>query len=329
MRTSFLLHFTGLFSFFITNAQRSILLKNVSIVDVEQGRLITNQQVFIKDSIIVSITSVTKKHSLRADTIIDTKGKYLIPGLWDMHTHIWSDATTFPLLLANGITGVRGMFDVMSNVKSWRENMSKGKIDGPHFFAAGPIVDGPKPIWPGSVAVSNESEGRGAVDSLKNKLGVDFIKVYSLLSRPNFIAIADECKKQHIDFAGHVPNEVSVLEAAQAGQKCMEHLYGFMEIASDSSEHWFQYQTGKIKDSSFSSRLKRKDFLFRTYNENKLKSVLTEIKKAGTWICPTLTVNRGIAYVNDTSLLDDPRMAYMGNFMRNFWDYRKPPARPT
>lgn len=303
--------------------QHTILIKNVTIIDVEHSTLLKNQFVLIKDSIIINISTRINKINGQADTTVDATGKYLIPGLWDMHTHIWNDATTFPLLLANGITGVRGMFDVMSNVNQWREKIQAGKLDGPHFFAAGPIVDGPKPIWPGSVAVSTEAGARKAVDSLKNILKVDFIKVYSLLSKKNFMAIADESKKQHIPFSGHVPNEVSILEAAVAGQKSMEHLYGFIESASDSADYWFKYQRGEIKDSNFTIRANRKEFLFRTYNENKLKTILTQVKKTGAWVCPTLTVNRGIAYINDTTLLNDPRMDYMGTFMRNFWDYRK------
>jgi len=302
-------------------AQRTVLIKDVTIVDVENLRLIKNQDVLIKDSLIAQIVKTGK--TLTADTIVNGTGRFLIPGLWDMHTHIWSDVTNFPLLIANGVTGVRGMFDGMSNVRNWRKKMQSGAITGPLFFAAGPIVDGPNPVWQGSVAVKNEEDGRKAVDSLKNKLGVDFIKVYSLLSRASYFAIADECKKQNISFAGHVPNEVTVLEAAEAGQKSIEHLYGFIEMGSDSLNYWMDYQLRKIKDSNFSKRSDRKEFLFRTYNETKLKEGLLRLKAAGTWICPTLTVNHGIAYVNDTTLLDDPRMVYMGKFMRDFWDYRK------
>ncbi|MBL0356658.1 MAG: hypothetical protein IPP72_07050 [Chitinophagaceae bacterium] len=198
---------------------QTILIKKVNIVDVENGRIISNKQVIIKDGIISQVVDANTMLQTKADTVIDGTGKYLMPGLWDMHTHVWNDATTFPLLIANGVTGIRGMFESMYNVNNWRDNISKGKMEGPQLFVAGPIVDGPKPIWPGSVAVSNEADGRRAVDSLKNKLKVDFIKVYSLLSYTSYMAIADECKKQQIDFAGHVPNEVTVVEAAVAGQK--------------------------------------------------------------------------------------------------------------
>lgn len=302
---------------------QTIFIKNTNIIDVETGKVVSNKHIIIKDGIISQIANGTKIFKIKTDTIIDGKGKYLMPGLWDMHTHVWNDASTFPLLIANGITGIRGMFESMYSVNKWREDISKGRITGPLLFVAGPIVDGPKPIWTGSVAVSNEAEGRQAVDSLKYKLKVDFIKTYSLLSYNSYMAIADECKKQNIVFAGHVPNEVSVVEAANAGQKSQEHLYGMMEIASDSSDYWFAYQKGTVKDSLWKERSTRKAFLFRTYNESKLKAALKKIKKTNTYICPTLTVNRGVANINDTALLNDRRMEYMGAFMKNNWDYRK------
>jgi hypothetical protein len=297
------------------------MIQNINIIDVEKGRVLKQQHVLITGN---SITAISKKPiTVKADTTINGAGLFLIPGLWDMHTHVWNNATTFPLLIANGITGMRGMFDQMQNINNWRTGISNGKITGPQIIAAGPIVDGPKPVWPGSVAVKNVDDGRKAVDSLKNKLKVDFIKVYSLLSSESYFAIADECKKQNIAFAGHVPNVLTPLEAANAGQKSQEHLYGFIEMAGDSAAYWYDYQQGKIKDSTWGERSIRKAFVLRTFNETKLKQQLAEIKKTGTWVCPTLTVNKGIAYMNDTSLLDDPRMIYMGKFIRDFWDYRK------
>lgn len=302
---------------------QTIFIKKTNIIDVDNGKIIPDKHVILKDGLISQVTDGDIRLKIKADTVIDGEGKYLMPGLWDMHTHVWNDATTFPLLIANGVTGIRGMFESVYSVNKWRENINKVKIVGPQLYVAGPIVDGPKPIWPGSVAVSNEADGRRAVDSLKNKLKVDFIKVYSLLSHDSYMAIADECKNQKIVFAGHVPNEISIVEAAQAGQKSQEHLYGMMEMASDSSDYWFAYQKGTVKDTTWKQRSIRKDFLFRTFNESKLKTALKQIKKTNTFICPTLTVNRGVANINDTSLLNDPRMEYMGGFMKNTWDYRK------
>ncbi|MGZ8550921.1 MAG: amidohydrolase family protein, partial [Chitinophagaceae bacterium] len=268
-------------------------------------------------------TGKQEKNFPKSDTVINGKGKYLIPGLWDMHTHVFAPDQMFPLLVANGITGIRDMFGNIKNINQWRQRMQTGSLLKIDFFAAGPIVDGPKPVWAGSVAVGNAEEARRAVDSVKNILKTDFVKVYSLLSRESYLAIAAESKKQNFPFAGHVPPVITVTEAAKNGQKSQEHLNGFMEAASDSSDFYFQYQQGNVKDTIWKNRDYRRMFLLRTYNQEKLVSVLNEIKGTGTMISPTLTVNYGIAFMDDTTLLNSPRMQYMGVFYRNFWDYRK------
>jgi imidazolonepropionase-like amidohydrolase len=311
----------------ITFAQHTTLIRNIYLVDVEKGIVKRAANVLIRDSIITSVNY--RKSAATADTIIDGSGKYLIPGLWDMHTHVWSDEYFFPLLIANGVTGIRDMFESVKAAETWKKKIAEGRIYGPEMRIAGPILDGPKPIWPGSVAVSTPEEGRRAVDSLKDILHTDFIKVYSLLSRESYFAIADEARKKQIPFAGHVPNVVSVSEAAKAGQKSQEHLYGFLEEASDSADYLMQVVQGKIKDSALSDRSQRMQFLFRTYNIRKLEELLHKIKTTGTWICPTLTVLHAIGYLNDTTLQNDPRMQYMIRGIRNGWDPRKDPRFST
>jgi hypothetical protein len=153
-------------------------------------------------------------------------------------------------------------------------------------------------------------------------LRTDFVKVYSLLSREAYFAIADEANKQKIPFAGHVPNVVTVLEAAKAGQKSQEHLYGFLEASSDSADYLLQLAQGKIIDTSFKV-VKKKALILDTYNPKKLQVLLQDMKSYDSWICPTLTVNRGIAYMNDSTLLNHPRMQYLGGFYKNFWDPNK------
>ena len=246
-----------------------------------------------------------------------------------MHTHVWSDEYFFPLFIANGVTGFRDMFMDVESLREWKKNISNENKLVPDFFYSGPIVDGPKPIWPGSIAVANAEEGRKAVDSLKYQLKTDFVKVYSLLSRESYFAIANECKKQHFDFAGHVPMAVTALEAARAGQKSEEHLTGIIEIVSDSSDFYFKLirdytvpflSKNGMTDSMTKDRIIRRKMLLRTFNENKLDAVAKKIAAYGTWICPTLTVSYGIAYMNDSSLINDHRMKYIVPFLKNMWD---------
>ena len=166
---------------------------------------------------------------------IDARGKYLIPGLWDMQVHsLWDSkrrATLFPLFLANGVTGVREMGGPMpaADQVRWRNQVATGAVLGPRLAVPGPFVDGPHPIWPGSIRVTTADDGKRAVDSLK-AAGVDFVKVYTNVPRPAYFGIAQEARKDDIPFVGHVPVDIGVDEASNAGQKSIEHLMGISAL---------------------------------------------------------------------------------------------------
>ena len=300
--------------------QKRIVLQNVNVVDVEKGVILKKQHVVITGDRISRIANSSRYTSVAGDSVVDCKDQYLIPGLWDMHTHVWIPDYFFSLFIANGVTGIRGMFEGIFLANLWKKNGNTPGTLTPAGFYAGPIVDGPTPIWPGSVAVRDSAMGRRVVDSLKNKLHVDFIKVYSLLSKESYYAIADEAKRQQIPFAGHVPNSINVVDAARAGQKSMEHLYGFPELASDSSDYYYQLARGEIKDSLFNTRIARRALLFRTFSQKKLSTIIEELRKNNTWVCPTMTVNRGIAYMKDSSFINDPRMKYVLPMMKSMWN---------
>ncbi len=318
------------FLFFqIANGQSRFVLHDINVVDVNKGTILSNQVVIIEGDRIREILALNKYRKAEKDSIISLKGKFLLPGLWDMHTHVWKAEFFFPLFLANGVTGFRDMFGNVQQLQSWRKAIADGNKSYPDFYFSGPIVDGPKPIWPGSIEVTNPDQGKRAVDSIKNILKTDFVKVYALLPRKSYLAIAEECKKLKFDFAGHVPNMVTALEAANAGQKSQEHLTGILEIASDSSDLYYKVvraQGGDTieklldKDTFLLNRLERRKMLVRTFNIEKLKSVAKELAAKNTWICPTIVVNYSIANLDDSLMAADSRMKYISSFMRSFWD---------
>lgn len=169
--------------------------------------------------------------------VIDARGKFLIPGLWDMHTHVaginadpkWAKDVLIPLLVANGITGIRDMGGDLEALEGWRHAIESGAIPGPHIVAAGPMLlpagraGAPAtPVDPAVVRIGSPEEARAAVDSLQ-KRGADFIKVIQL-PRDAYFAMAEEAKKDGISFVGHVPTRVTAVETSNAGQKSIEHI---------------------------------------------------------------------------------------------------------
>ena len=146
--------------------------------------------------------------------------KFVIPGLWDMHMH-WYDAGTLPLFIVNRVTGARVTLGTPLHHR-WRNEIAAGGLVGPRFVIGSRLIDGPRPVFSFAITVKDATDARQAVLKAKQD-GAEFIKIYELLSRDAFFAIADDSRKQGIPFAGHVPTSVSVEEASRAGQRSIEH----------------------------------------------------------------------------------------------------------
>src|SRR6185503_616882 len=177
----------------------------------------------------------------------------------------------------------------------WREQIAKGSLVGPRMVVASPIIDGPAPVWPNSISVSNEEEGRKAVRRVK-QWGADFVKVYALLPRAAYFGIADEAKQQGITFVGHAPYSVSPGEASDAGQKSIEHLTGILIECSDKET---ELRDKLVKTAPGASPGRVLATALETYNEKKAADLFARFVKNHTWQCPTLTVLRAHAYLRN------------------------------
>ncbi len=226
---------------------KPLVFVHVTVVDVTGGPALTDRTVIVSGD---SIAAIAKSGSIQIPKdaqLIDAHGKFLIPGLWDMHTHIagvsanpsWARETLIPLLVANGITGIRDMGGDLDALETWRREIEGGKLIGPRIVAAGPMLlparrasapaESPDPSI---LRVGTPEEARAAVDSLQ-KRGADFIKIIEV-SRENYFAVAEESKKDGIPFAGHIPSDVNATEASDAGQKSIEHVV-YSSLALDCS----------------------------------------------------------------------------------------------
>jgi len=288
-----------------TSSSNSVLvLAHVTVVDVRSGSLQSDQTVIVEGNRIASVgPSESTRIPANARTI-ECHGLFLIPGLWDMHVHLefgdWfprSKEISLPMFIANGVTGVRDMGSELETVLAWRAEIEAGKLVGPRIFTSGPMLDGPKPRFPSSIAISTPDDARRAVADLKRR-GADFIKLQSLIPRDAVFAIADEAKKQHTAFEGHVPDSVRAKEMSEAGMKSFEHLIGIFEGSSPAED-------GFLKGNKSEARF------LETYDPARAASLASLLAKNHTWQCPTLVWERGGNLIDVTDFSKDTRAKYV------------------
>src|ERR1700761_1675486 len=179
----------------------TLAFTHVTVIDATGAPAQADMTVLVKDGRIVGIGKSAELNAPKNATVVNARGKYLIPGLWDMHVHeVFGDwlprdeKVVLPLFVANGVTGVRDMGGDLDVLKEWRADIAAGKLLGPRMIIAGPMLDGPIPRFPSSAPVANAPDGRRWVDYLTHQ-GVDFIKIQSLVPRDGYFAAADEAKK--------------------------------------------------------------------------------------------------------------------------------------
>ena len=304
-------------------AVKPLVLTNVTVIDATGAEARTGMAIIMTNDRITAIGKTSEVKLPNNAQVVDAAGKFLIPGLWDMHTHLLH-ADFLRLFIANGVTGIREMGGEWAQVGFFRNGVKEGKQMGPRIFAAGPYVDGPNPIWPSSVRVTDQQQGRQIVAKLKQS-GVDFIKVYSMLPRDVYLAIADEAKKQGIPFVGHVPFSISAAEAVDAGQKSIEHLDMILRACSDYEEEANkELQDAMNKPDAIPAVLavlrSQARKIAETYNEEKAQSLFAKMAKNGVRICPTLSVQRAISMLNDSAFTADPRLKYLPLFITESWN---------
>jgi imidazolonepropionase-like amidohydrolase len=306
---------------------KPIVFQNVAVIDPLTGRARPSMTVVVEGTRITDVGPA----SLRPpddSRVIDASGKFLMPGLWDMHTHGVGIPGirdfSGPLLIANGVTGIRNLGqDRLSDILARREDIAAGKAVGPRIFTSGQIVDGPRPVWGFAVPVGSPEAARSAVDQQKLD-HADFIKIYSLLPRREFFAVAQEAKTQNIPLVGHVPLAVSATEASNAGMKSMEHLHGtYLEASSEAnalasrSMSYVQQVTDVSRAAQGEGagglagfvRLEIEATL--TYDHMRAERLFRTFKKNHTWQVPTLVAKQDWAYDDDPSQLADPRFKHL------------------
>jgi imidazolonepropionase-like amidohydrolase len=293
-------------------AGRPLAFTNVTVIDATGAAPQPDMTVVVTGN---RITELGRSASVRVPSgaqVVEAKGQFMIPGLWDMHSHVFMrknkilPVLTLDLFVAHGVTGVRDMGD--QGVKddfgdwpyaqdfAWRQAIAAGAVLGPRLNLAGVIVDGPKSPRAGWASIHDEAQARELVVSLK-ELGADVIKPYDRLPRAAYFALADEARKQGLAFAGHTPLAVSAAEASDAGQRSIEHLTGVLLASSRAEDEYMKAIQGGQPPPSVKA-------LVDSFDEGKAKALFARFVKNGTYHAPTFVRGRV-----DPIPMSDPRIA--------------------
>ncbi len=306
------------------SASQLFAFTHVSVVDVVSGQLSRDNTVVVSGN---RITAVGQDARIPDGAqVIDAQGKVLIPGLWDMHSHSldrweWSSL----LNVANGVTGIRDPAAVKSvqEIVQLRRAVERGDSLGPRFVASGRIIDGSPKSRATYVAVDSPDAMRAEMQQ-RQRAGLDFIKVYTRLSRDVFLAAAEEARRLEIPLAGHVPLAITAAEASDAGMRSIEHAYRHrMSCATSEAQILRLLRTlipvdpplddqryAAIEDSAFVLGM-------ASYSPDKCRELGKRFATNGTWFVPTL-VEMQTRYVWEyplgtgfANLFKDPRLRYV------------------
>ncbi len=211
--------------------QHDLVIANVNVIDVKTGNLLENRTVAVDSNHISAIYDEEMAFSDSTE-IIDGRGKYLIPGLWDMHVHVHKDPERlFPLLVAHGVTGVRDMHNPSNDdIGQWKDSVNQSEGMHPRIgLVAGRIVDikSEETNWPGTITLKGKDSIKQKVIDVALKKGYDFLKVYDQLSIEQFDKINKEAKTAGLYTAGHLPIGVPWEHAIKMGMRSFEHMGGF------------------------------------------------------------------------------------------------------
>lgn len=211
-------------------------LTHVAVVDIESGRLVSDQTVLMAGNRIKAVGSSARVDIPSGAKVVDATGKYVIPGLWDTHVHLtFTTERVLPLFVAYGITSVRDVGGRFEEVRAMRQRIAAGELIGPRIKTSGPVLEGASwmqaaqrflppehHVWELTprVIVSRQN-AQVVVDSLA-RVGVDFIKARNVWGE-DFLALAAATERIGIALASHNPNRVNMFGAARAGLDSFEH----------------------------------------------------------------------------------------------------------
>ncbi|MFC0773129.1 amidohydrolase family protein [Terrimonas alba] len=256
----------------VDNKQKEVVFKGVNIIPMDKNEVVKNRDVVVKDGVITAINLSGKSVYSKDAVVVDAKGKYLLPGLAEMHAHVppVDDLTAMKdvlmLFALKGVTTIRGMLGHPRHLEL-RAKLQSGEIIGPRFITSGPSFNGNSVKTPGAAS---------AMVREQKQAGYDFLKLHPGLTKENFAALAATAKEVNIPFAGHVSFDVGVWRAIDAGYATIDHLDGFVESLVPGIENVKAEETGLFGL-----------FIADKVDETGIQKLTDSLRNHHIWVVPT------------------------------------------
>lgn len=305
---------------YANSQSNQLLFYNVNLVNITDGSVRNGALLIEGKAIKATGTYAQLSKGISKNNQIDGKGKYLMPGLWDMHIHlegaelIKDNQALLPVFLAYGITTVRDCAsDLGEQVLAWREEIAAGKLVGPTIFTAGLKLEGKNSIWKGDLEIENEEELKQALDRLDG-YKVDFVKITeNTLPGDLFLASVKAARARGYRVSGHVPIDLTIRDLTDAGFTSIEHASYLLRLGSDETVVKADLLAGKLTKAEAAARYSS------GFNQQLAIEHYKVLAKSGVFVCPTLIGARQLAYLNEVDHTQDPSLQYLTErFVSNY-----------
>jgi imidazolonepropionase-like amidohydrolase len=315
---------------------------HVAVVPMTAATLLRDQTVLVRGDRIVAVGPARSIRVPAGSRVLDGRGRFLVPGLWDMHSHLTDDSTvraiTLPLYVANGVTGLRNMIGDCDTlcagrdsagysapaavVRAWKRDIEAGTLVGPRIVSAGNGLEGPNPNFPQSRRIRDSADAVAAVADAKSH-GSDFIKIIGDVPPPAYFVLLRAARAAGLPVAGHLPAGVSPMTAVDSGQRSIEHLQGLTRLCTSNPDSANALRAARARDSSAARRAALTRALTHlnvtTFDEARCRQFFAHVVEHRTWQVPTLSPPRGIGWLDRYVESDDPYAVYATTKQRTEW----------
>lgn len=301
------------------------LVQNGNILNIRNGQILSNYSIVVSNGIIESILPTKNVKSIDLYNVIDAKGSFLIPGLWDMHAHLRANNLPpqistdwmMPLFIANGITGVRDMNSscestdkgpvCLDQMREWQIEIENGRLMGPRLLSLSSFQINPP--WDYEMS---EVQTKQMVQ-LFYKQNLDLIKTYFRLTPQAYSWIMEEANDLGIAVGGHIPIRISVSEASEKGLRSLEHCRDILFDCFSGSKSFRESATNQDPPINIMHTM------VDEFDKNRCQDIFHVMIKNNTWYVPTHVTRRMEAFADNHEFRNDSRNQYIPNMLLGSW----------